>query len=91
MDGRRSDRGGAEVGKGVSGVDTQVIVAVFAFSGTLVGTIAGIIAATKITNYRLEQLEKRMDKHNELIERIYVLSEKLENAVNRITGLERRE
>ncbi len=72
-------------------VDSQIIVAVLAFCGTLAGTIAGIIASTRITSFRLQQLEKKMDKHNDLVERTYALSADVKNAVSRITGLEKRE
>ena len=43
------------------------------FLGTVVGTFAGILTSTKLTNYRLEQLEKKVDKHNNLVERMYRL------------------
>ena len=41
------------------------------FLGTIIGTFAGIMTSTKLTNYRLEQLEKKVDKHNNLVERMY--------------------
>lgn len=49
------------------------------FLGTVVGTFGGIMASTKLTHYRLEQLEKKVDKHNNLIERTYRLEEKVCN------------
>lgn len=72
-------------------MNSEIVVAVIAFCGTLVGTMIGIVASAKITSFRLEQLEKRVDKHNDLIERTYILSEKMENAIGRIVGLEKRE
>lgn len=50
-----------------------VIVAVLALIGTLGGTFGGIVTANKLTNYRIEQLEKRVEKHNNVIERVYKL------------------
>lgn len=50
-----------------------VIVAVLALIGTLGGTFGGILTANKLTNYRIEQLEKRVEKHNNVIERVYKL------------------
>ena len=45
------------------------------FLGTITGTFSGIIVANKLTNYRIEQLEKKMDKHNTVIERTYKLEQ----------------
>ncbi len=53
-----------------------IIVAILSLIGTLVGTLGGIMASGKMTGYRLEQLEERVDKHNNLIERTYKLEEK---------------
>lgn len=50
-----------------------VIVAVLALIGTLGGTFGGIVTANKLTNYRIEQLEKKVEKHNHVIERVYNL------------------
>jgi uncharacterized protein YcaQ len=50
-------------------------IAVIAFGGTLVGTFGGIIASSRLTAYRLEQLEEKVDKHNELVERTFRLEE----------------
>lgn len=54
-------------------MDTTIAVALISFAGTLIGTFAGILTSTKLTNYRLEQLEKKVDKHNNLVERMYRL------------------
>ncbi len=50
-----------------------VIVALLSLLGTLVGSYAGILTANKLTNYRLEQLEAKVEKHNKVIERVYNL------------------
>lgn len=50
-----------------------VIVALLSLFGTLVGSLCGILAANKLTNYRIEQLEKKVEKHNNVIERVYKL------------------
>lgn len=50
-----------------------IIIAVISFAGTLIGTLGGILASNKLTNYRIEQLEKRVEKHNNVIERVYKL------------------
>lgn len=51
----------------------SIIVAVLGFAGTLVGSLFGILAAQKLTQYRLSQLEEKVNKHNNLVERTYVL------------------
>lgn len=50
-----------------------VIVALLSLVGTLVGSVLGILAANKLTNYRIEQLEKKVEKHNNVIERVFNL------------------
>ena len=74
----------------------NVIVALIAFGGTLVGTFGGIITSSRLTNYRIKQLEKKVDKHNTLVERTFrleetcsVLGEKIKVADHRIEDLER--
>ena len=50
-----------------------ILVAVLSLCGTLIGSIAGILTANKLTNYRIEQLEKKVEKHNGVIERTFRL------------------
>lgn len=51
----------------------DVIVACLSLIGTLIGSLSGILVANKLTNYRIEQLEKKVEKHNKVIERVYIL------------------
>jgi len=53
-------------------VSTEVVVALLALAGTLVGSFTGIVVANKLVNYRLEQLEKKVEQHNKLKERVAV-------------------
>ena len=50
---------------------STIIVALLSFAGTVIGTIGGIIAANKLVAYRLEQLEKKVDLHNNAVERLF--------------------
>ena len=50
----------------------------FSFLGSAIGCIAGILASQKLTNYRLEQLEAKVAKHNNLVERMRVSELKIE-------------
>lgn len=56
-----------------------VLVALMALLGTLVGSFSGILAANKLVNYRLEKLEKQVEKHNDMhddtVDRVYKLEE----------------
>lgn len=53
-----------------------IIVALIGFLGAILGSALGIVASAKLTNYRLEQLEKKVNLHNNLIERVYLLEKK---------------
>lgn len=56
---------------------TDIIVAIIALVGTAIGSLGGILAASKLSNYRIEQLEKKVDKLNSVVERIAVVEVKL--------------
>jgi hypothetical protein len=66
----------------------EIIVALLSLVGTAIGTFGGIVASAKLTNYRIQQLEKKVDKHNHFAERIPVIEEKIKVANNRIGNLE---
>lgn len=52
---------------------SQIIVCLISLSGTLIGTFAGIITSTRLSNYRIEQLEKKVEKHNSVVERTAII------------------
>lgn len=59
---------------GGDSVDTSdIIIALISLAGTLLGTFSGIITSTKLSNYRIAQLEKKVEKHNSVIDRTYTL------------------
>ena len=77
---------------------SEIIVALLSMAGTAIGSISGVMAANKLTNYRIEQLEKKVDKHNTVIERTFkleeaqaVLSEQIKVANHRIEDLEKED
>lgn len=79
-------------------METEVIVSLITLAGSALGTFAGIITSTKLTTYRIEQLEKKVDKHNTVIERTFkleeaqaVMQEQIKVANHRIEDLEREE
>ena len=61
-------------------MDSTVIVAVLGFLGTILGSGLGVIASSKLTNFRLQKLEEKVEKHNSVIERTF----KLEGQVTEI-------
>ena len=76
-------------------MNETVIVALLSLFGTLAGSLGGILTANKLTNYRIEQLEKKVAAHNNVIERVYnlekhdaVLDEEIKVANHRIDDLE---
>ncbi len=74
--------------KKVKKLSEAVIVAVLSLLGTVVGSVLGILAANKVTVYRIEQLEKKVDKHNCVIERTFLLEEKMRESERRIEKIE---
>lgn len=58
---------------------------------SLIGTMAGSFSGTQVIKYRIEQLEKKVEKHNSIVERTYLLEEKMKVANHRIEDLERKE
>lgn len=56
-------------------MDPTVIVSLITLFGSALGTFAGIAVNSKLTNYRIEQLERKVDKHNTVVERTYKLEE----------------
>lgn len=53
----------------------EVFVAVLSLCGTLIGSIAGILTANRLVIYRIEQLEKTVQKHNTVVERVVILEQ----------------
>lgn len=56
-------------------VTPDVVVGLFSLIGTLCGTMGGILTSTKLTSYRISELEKKVDKHNSVIERVALLEQ----------------
>ena len=78
-------------------MNTEIIVALIAAGGGLLGSLGGVIASSKLTTYRIQQLENKVEKHHTVIERTYkleeteaVMQEQIRVANHRIADLEKQ-
>lgn len=69
----------------------EIIIALVSLLGTIIGSLSGVLAANRLTNYRIQELEKKVEKHNTIVERTYRLEEMMKVANNRLSDLERHE
>jgi len=71
--------------------DNSVIVAIISLIGTIIGSITGILVSNKLTTYRIEQLEKKIDKYannlDDIKERLVITEQSTKSAHRRIDGL----
>ena len=70
-------------------MDDTILVAVLGCVGTIIGSGIGAVAAASKTNFRLEQLEKKVDKHNNLAEKMAIVEERSKSNMHRIDELAR--
>lgn len=68
-------------------MNETVIVALISLAGTIIGAFSGIIVSNKLTNYRIERLEEKVNKHNNLVERTYKLEGRMNEAEHDIKDL----
>ena len=69
-------------------MEHDVLIALLSLAGTLTGTLGGILTSARLTNYRIEQLEKKVDRHNGFGERIPVLEDRVMAISHRMDCLE---
>lgn len=74
----------------------EIIVALIGLGGSAIGAFVGVLTSTKMIDYRLSQLEKKVEKHNTLIDRTYkledsvhLLDERIKVANHRLDDLEK--
>ena len=68
-------------------MDSTIIVAALSLIGTLVGSIiAGMVSNNK-TLYRIEQLEHKVEKHNNVVERMAVVENTIKSHQHQIDEL----
>lgn len=64
-----------------------VLIALIGLAGSAIGAFAGVMASAKLTQYRLERLEEKVNKHNNLIERTFRLEGRMTEAEHDIRDL----
>lgn len=67
---------------------TDIAVALIALFGTMIGTFGGILTSSKLTNYRIQQLENKVEKHNGFAEKIPVMKTEINDLKTRVDHLE---
>jgi len=69
---------------------SEIVVALLGLAGTLAGSFLGVVAASKLTRYRLQQPEEKVNKHNNIIERTYRLEGQMLECQHEIKELKGR-
>ena len=68
----------------------SILVAIISGICTLIGSCGGVIASSRLTQYRLAQLEKQVNRHNQVIERTFRLEGRMDEAEHDIRDLKNR-
>ena len=69
---------------------SDVLVALIGLGGSCIGSLFGILCSTRLNNYRIEQLEKKVDRHNNLVERMYQAEQKQAVISTKISVIDHR-
>ena len=72
-------------------MNNEIMIALLALVGTLSGTFGGILTSSKLTAYRIQQLENKVDTHNNFALRIPIIEEKIKVLNHRVDDLEKEE
>lgn len=64
-----------------------IITSLLALIGTVIGSFAGILTSSRLTIYRLERLEEKVEQHNRVVERVFRLEESAKSAHHRLDEL----
>ncbi|MGI6498142.1 MAG: hypothetical protein ACOX0U_04890 [Oscillospiraceae bacterium] len=65
----------------------EIIVALLSLSGTLFGSLTGVLVSNKLTNYRLEKLEQVVEELRGVKERVTVVEQSAKSAHKRIDAV----
>ena len=67
-----------------------IMAALIGMVGSSIGALGGILVSSKLTNYRIEQLEKKVEKHNDVVERTFKLEGQMREAENDIVEVKQK-
>lgn len=65
-------------------MEAEIIIAVLSMFGTAFGSVIGVMTANKLSNYRIEQLEKKVEKHNNLCDRMIIVEQSVKSVHHRL-------
>ena len=72
-------------------MSNELVVAVLSCIGTIAGSITGILVSNRLSNYRIEQLEKKLDRYanntDEIRERLVVVEQSTKSAHHRLDDI----
>ena len=71
----------------MSFITPEIVVAGLALFGTMCGSVTGVLTANRLTSYRISLLEKEVEKHNDLVERMTAVEQSTKSAHKRIDEL----
>ena len=69
-------------------MEPEIVVALLSLVGTLGGSFLGVLASNKLINYRIQQLEEKVEKHNNLVERMVLVETEVKSAQHRLDSLD---
>ncbi len=68
-------------------MDNTIVIALISFAGTAIGSISGVLASSRLTNFRLQQLEEKVKLHNNLVERMVTVEQSCKSAHHRLDDI----
>lgn len=66
---------------------TEIIIALLSCCGTIAGSFLGVMASAKLTQYRVQMLEEKVEKHNHYVERTFILEGQMQEVMHDIKDL----
>ena len=67
----------------------EITIALLSLTGTLGGSLLGVLASSSLTRYRIEQLEKKVAAHNNSVERTYKLEGRMTEVEHDVRDLKK--
>ena len=69
-------------------MQAEQVIMIISILGTAIGSFSGVLVSNKLTTYRIQQLELKVDKHNNFAQRLPVLEEKIKTLDKRVNDIE---